>query len=430
MLLAHFAASGSAALDLPAWALAYAVFAVSVIVILISRNRHVPRPRPRPEADPKGDADAEPAAATSPGRTGRVVRIGRVVMAVLFWVFVGFCWFGPAVLTQNIATLALIGMLWSLGGWVALAFGWVWEAVDPFIVFTREPDDADPGRIPMPWWAPVPVFASYVLIWIAWIAGDEPRHLAFWLTSYGVAMIFVARRGGVAAIRAWNPLPTALDLTAAITRPGKARARLADRGRRRTVGLIATMLLGALGANQAATTNWFITNVGFDGGLDETIWVMAIFAALSAAFFGVWRGCEQLVERARREPGTRPLAAVPGPIAGSVLLAQATTIGLTQTQNILVLISDPFAQGWNLFGTVYWQVSAQPLSPFTHGIVVVAAIVAGHLSALMMIGHAATDRAADGTTSAVARNRAWTAASGAMGLTVVSGVVWTLVLLR
>lgn len=441
MLPAHFAASGSAALDLPAWALAYAVFAVSVIVILISRNRHVPRPRQRATTDPNPRTGA---ASTSSGRTGRVLKIGQFVTAVLFWVFVAFCWFGPEVLTQNIATLALIGMLWSLGGWIALAFGCIWEAVDPFIVFTRGPDDtasdgtasdgttsddAASGRMPMPWWAPVPVFASYVLIWIAWIAGDEPRHLAFWLTSYGVAMIFVARRGGVAALRVWNPLPAALDLAAAITRPGQARDRLRDRGARRNVGLIATMLLGALGANQAAATNWFITNVGFDGGLDETIWVMAIFAALSAAIFWLWRGGERLVERARDESGTRPLAATLGPIAGSVLLAQATTIGLTQTQNILVLISDPFAQGWNLFGTVYWQVSAQPLSPFTHGIVVVASILAGHLSALMMISHAATDRAADGSTSAVARNRAWTAALGAMGLTVVSGVAWTLVLL-
>lgn len=434
MLLAHFAASGSAALDLPAWALAYAVFAVSVIVILISRNRHVPRARPRRgDAAPASLDDPENGAPGAPDRgpTGRPLAIAQLVTAAVFWVFVGFCWFGPEVLTQNIATLALIGMLWSLGGWVALAFGWIWEAVDPFTVFARFPRRRRPaGRIPLPWWAPVPVFATYVLIWIAWIAGDEPRHLAIWLTSYGIAMIFVARRGGVGALRVWNPLPRALDLTAAITRPGQARRRLQRRDDRRTVGLIATMLLGALGANQAATTNWFITNVGFDGGLDETVWVMALFVAFTVVILAAWRGGERLVERARHESGTHPLAAIPGPIAGSVLLAQAVAIGLTQTQNVLVLISDPFARGWNLFGTVYWQVSTQPLSPFTHGIVVVTSIVAGHLSALWMIGHAATDRAVDGTTSAAARNRAWTAASGAMALTVASGVVWTLVLLR
>jgi hypothetical protein len=156
---------------------------------------------------------------------------------------------------------------------------------------------------------------------------------------------------------------------------------------------------------------------------------MAIFGVITVAILVIWRGCEFLVERARREPGTRPLAAALGPIAGSALLAQAVAIGITQTQNILVLLSDPFAQGWNLFGTVYWQVSNQPLSPFTQGLVRVGIILAGHVATIMMVGHAATERAADGTTSAVARNRAWTAALAAMGVTVVSGVVWTLVLL-
>jgi len=433
MLLAHFAASASAALDLPAWALAYAVFAISVIVILISRNRYVPRSRPRKRTGAVGSPDAAALVAGQPnddGPTGRIATIAQVASAVLFWVFVAFCWFGPSVLTQNIATLALIGMLWSLGGWLALVLGWCWEAVDPFVVFARIPRRARTARMPTPWWSPVPVFAAYVLIWVAWIAGDEPRNFAVFLTLYGAAMVVVARRGGVAALRAWNPLPTALDLTAPITRPGRARERTRERATRRRIGLIAAMLLGALGANRVATMNWFISDIGFDGGLDETIWVMAIAVVITVAIAVVWRAAERLVERARAEPGTRPLAAVLGPVAGSVLLAQAVSIGLTQTQNIVVLLSDPFAQGWNLFGTVYWQVSNEPLSPFTQGLVKAGAILAGHLAALVMVGHAATERAADGTTSARARNRAWIASLGATGLLVLSGVVWTLVLLR
>ncbi len=434
MLLAHFAASASAALDLPAWALAYAVFAISVIVILISRNRHVPRARPRhdvAESDaPTGRFDEGASSTDAAAPTGRLWTVAQVVSAVLFWILVAFCWFGPSVLTQNIATLALIGMLWSLGGWVALAFGWCWEAVDPFVVFARTSPNAHAGRMPTPWWAPVPVFAAYVVIWVAWIAGDEPRNLAVFLTLYGVAMATIARRGGLRALRAWNPLPAALDLTAPITRPGRARARTRAKSTRLRTGLIAAMLLGALGANRVATMNWFVTDIGFDGGLDETIWVMAIAIVIATAIFVLWRGAERLVERARGEPGSRPLAAVLGPVAGSVLLAQAVAIGLTQTQNIVVLLSDPFARGWNLFGTVYWQVSNEPLSPFAQGLVKAGVILAGHVAALGMVGHASTERAADGTTSARARNRAWTASLGAMALLVLSGVVWTLVLLR
>ncbi len=428
MLVAHFAASGSAALDLPAWALAYAVFAASVIVILVSRNRHVPRARPRTSAeDPARTGATGDAAAPSPEPTAQ--RIGQIVAAVVFWLFVLFCWFGPESLTQNIATLGLVGVLWSLGGWVAIAFGWVWEAIDPFRVFVpRRRRGADPS-FPTPWWAPIPVFVTYVVVWVAWIEGDEPRHFAVWLTLYGVAMALVARRGGHAALGAWNPLPATLDLTAPITRPGKARARTRQRAIRARLGLIAAMLLGALGANSVAGTEWFMLEIGFDGSHDETAWVMAIFVVITLAVHWAWRGVETLLERARDEAGARPLGAMLGPIAGSVLLAQAISIGLTQAQNFVVLLSDPFAQGWNLFGTVYWQVSTQPLSPLTQGLVQVGVLLAGHLAALMMIGHAATDRAADGTTSARTRLRHWNASLPAMALVVVSGVVWTLVLL-
>lgn len=425
MMLGHFAASAGSALDLPAWALAYVVFAVSVIVILVSRNRTVPRARPR-----TADDEVALGVDASTDRPGRGVRVAQVVSALVFWTLVVFCWLGPSVLTQNIATLGIVGMFWSLGGWVALVFGWCWEALDPFAVFARTRPRATTTPMPTPWWAPIPVFASYVIVWVAWIAGDEPRHFAVWLTLYGCGMVVVARRGGTAALEAWNALPAALDLTAPVTRPGRARVRARDRAVRIRVALIAAMLLGAIGANEVAATKWFITSVADDGGLGETVWIMVIFAILSAAIFAVWRAGERFVERARGETDTRPLAAALGPMAGGVLLAQAVMIGITQTQNVLVLISDPFARGWDLFGTVYWQVSNEPLSPLTRGLVQAGAILAGHLTALMMVGTAATARAADGTTSPRARNRAWTASLGTMTLVVVSGVVWTLVLLR
>ena len=94
-----------------------------------------------------------------------------------------------------------------------------------------------------------------------------------------------------------------------------------------------------------------------------------------------------------------------------------------------MLASDPLARGWNLFGTVFWEVSQQPLSPFVGGIVQALVILAGHLAALGAIGRGATARVDDGTTSPRTRSRYWTAALPAMALVTVSGVVWTLLLL-
>ena len=163
--------------------------------------------------------------------------------------------------------------------------------------------------------------------------------------------------------------------------------------------------------------------------IESALVSLALVALLATVFLAVWRTVDRLVERSRGESGSRPLGAVLAPIAAALLIAQGLTIGLVEAQNLVVLASDPLARGWNLFGTVFWEVSQQPLSPFVGGIVQVIVILVGHLAALGAIGRAATIRGADGTTSLRARNRNWTAALPAMGLVTVSGVVWTLLLL-
>lgn len=423
VLLAHFAAGGGPPLDLPAWALAYAVFAILVVAVLVSRQRHVVGSSKSPPPGTVGGDQAETTRRHDPARL-----VLPVVSAVVFWGFVAMCWFGPSSLGSNIGPLAMVGVLWSLGGWVALAAGWCWEALDPFVVFApRRPHDRH-DRV-FPTWSPVPVFASWVIVWVAWVAGDEPRHLAVWATTYGVAMIVVARFGGRAALRAANPLPAALDLTAAITRPGRARTRAGTVEARARIGLIAVMLLGAIGANRMASAKWFASNVRTHGDLAATTVTMTAFVVLSSAIALVWRLGERLVESARRSPGSRPFAAALGPAAGSVLLTQALPSGLVQIQNFLVLASDPFARGWNLFGTVYWQISPQLLSPWVQGIVQVGALAAGHLATLWMLGRAATEPVDGRSAKASVRNRCWNAALVSMGATILGGIVWTLALL-
>ena len=438
MLLAHFAASGPGALELPGWAVAYAAFAVSVIVILLSRNRHVPTPRPPSPASCVDDPQRTASAAAR--RRSRPMFVARVVATLLFWIGTAFCWFGPATITQNLAPLALIGVLWSMGGWVSPMFGWCWEALDPFAVFARTRQGDAPGKevasddtawLParFPAWAPIPVFATWVVVWVAWVAGDEPRHLAVWLTLYGLAMSIIAWRGGSEALHAWNPLPSTLDLTAPITRPRAARVRIRSRAVRLRTGLIAAMLLGALAANRISVSKPFILHVSAHGDLATTCATFALFAVISACLWAIWLVPDHLVASARGEKGSLPLAALLGPIAGTVLIAQALPVGLIEIQNLAVLASDPFAQGWNLFGTVYWVVSPRPISPFTRSLIQVGVVLVGHAASLYAIGHVATMRFADGSTSPAARHRCWRAALPAMGVIVISSIVWTIVVL-
>ena len=288
---------------------------------------------------------------------------------------------------------------------------------------------SDRSRFPVSWWSPIPVFASFVVVWVAWVDGDQPRNLAIWLTAYGVAMTVVAVRGGRRALAGWDAFGAALDLAGSIVHPGRVERSRRGPADRRRVGVLAAVVMGAVGANRTIETGWYVRNVAPRSTVESTAAALVLVTLLTVAILAVWRVVDRLVERTRAESGTRPLGAALAPIAASVLIAQGLTIGLVEAQNLVVLASDPLARGWNVFGTVFWEVSQQPLSPFVGGIVQALVILAGHLAALGAIGRGATARAADGTTSPRTRSRDWTAALPAMGLVTVSGVVWTLLLL-
>lgn len=420
MLVAHFAASGSGVLDVPSWALAYVVFAVSVIVVLISRSRHVPR---RPDPLPVVAAD---------GPDGALVTVLRVVAGVVLVVLTLSAWFGPDGITSNLAPLFVVGVLWPLGGWIALAAGWCWETLDPFVALARIGDRRlrRLGREPttLPWWAPVPVFATWVIVWVAWIRGDEPRNLAVWLTAYIVGIGIVAVRSGTAAVRAVNPLPAALDFTAAVLRPRRADARTPEPSSRGRVALIAGLTMGAIGANRAADAGWFTDLFPDEAALAATVATVVVFGVLTAVIVSVWGLCVRLVDTARSDAAGRRIAAALGPAAGGLLLAQGFPVGLIVAQNLAIVASDPFARGWDIFGTVYWQVSPDPLSGFALGSIQTLAIIVGQVTSLWMIGATATAPATDGSSSPRARNRAWTAALVPMVVVGVTGVAWTLLL--
>ncbi|HET8896302.1 MAG TPA: hypothetical protein VFN04_03450 [Protaetiibacter sp.] len=427
MLLAHFAASGSGVVDLPAWALAYGVFAASVIAILWSRSRHVAR-APAPDTP-------VPARLTRSGPVTALTTGAQLVLLAVVVVLVLSAWTGSTSIGQNLAPLTVIGVYWSMGAWLSLVAGPFWQTIDPFAVFarlgarrrtTRGRDD--PPNL-APWWAPAIVLGSFTIAWVAWFDGDLPRNLAVWLTAYVGSMAVLAYRRGRTALDAFDALPAALDLAGAILWPRRFRARLVDAPSRRRVGLVAALLLAAIGVDRAMSTGWYVDQVAPRTVVLQVGINLAMIAAATAAIVAVWNALGRLVSRARGEAHTFPLAASLAPAAAAVLLARGLTTGLIQSQNLVVLASDPMSRGWNLFGTIYWQVSQEPLSPFARGIIQATVLLAGHVAALCMIGRAATARGADGATTLRARHAAWTASLPAMAVVVVGGIVWTLLLL-
>ncbi len=426
MVFAHFGARGTAVLNMPAWAVAYGIFAAGAITMLWSRSRHVE------SAPPSVVAPSAPGSGARPptGRATVVIRwAADVVTAVAFWSLTAFCWFGPASIAQNVAPLALVGVAWGMGGGLALLAGPLWWALDPFALAARIAERRGPRSSRVPSWVPAAVFVAYVVVWVAWTRGDDPRHLAVWLTGYGIVMVGIAWQGGTAALRAANPLPVALDLTGAIFHRRRARAGTVERRGRLRTETIAIGVLAAVAADRTATAAWFVTFSADHGEWVDTLVVMAMFVGYAVGIGALWRVVQLPVERARSARGAHPLGADLAPVAGSVLLATGIPVGLIQAQNLAVLASDPFAQGWDLFGTVYWQVSLQPVSAFALGLIQGGVLLVGHCAAVLAVGRSATDRFADGRSSPRARYRAWNAALPALCSVVLGGAVWTVYLL-
>lgn len=122
--------------------------------------------------------------------------------------------------------------------------------------------------------------------------------------------------------------------------------------------------------------------------VSSSLGILMAFAALSALFFGsVFLGC--------RLSGTRPMMPVAGrliysiiPISVAFQLSHYLTLVLVEMQNLMVALSDPFARGWDMFGTADHHVTTSFLFTF-EGVQAIfntqtAAIALGHVVAVIL----------------------------------------------
>ena len=76
------------------------------------------------------------------------------------------------------------------------------------------------------------------------------------------------------------------------------------------------------------------------------------------------------------------------PIAVGYITAHYLTFLIGDGQRILIAISDPFQQGWDLFGTAFWEVSITWLPGAIIWLIQLLAVVGGHAVGAWA-GHAA-----------------------------------------
>ena len=345
-------------------------------------------------------------------RIRRFPRLARAVLRVIG--VVAWLWIIVQVLVVGGSSDADVSSLFLwVYGWVGLALasaflGPVWSWLDPFLagfdviasavhrlVGAREPSRTWPGRLGH--WPAVALFAFFVWLELVVTGGAGGTNLALALLGYTLltwagmawygrsrwrrqAEVFSVWFGLLGRLAPWR---TSDDLGAG-RQPGSRRivrqpfghGLIHGRWRIDEVVLVA-LATGAVMFDGLSQTMPFFELFGLPSFAGSTV--------LLFAFLGLVVGAVVLVSRVAGVPA---VGAGLVPISVGYITAHYLTFLIADGQRILIAISDPFQQGWDLFGTAFWEVSITWLPGAVIWLIQILAVVGGHAIGAWA-GHAA-----------------------------------------
>lgn len=349
-----------------------------------------------------GDAGPEPRVAAGRIRTvPALVRMGLRLAGLVGWLWVTLQTIIGGSSQADVASL----FLWVYG-WVALPIvcalvGPVWSWLDPFSSIhdmgawlVRKLGVRPPEPRPYPAWlgAWPAVIGLAVLVWFELAARvADGRPLGIVMLAYTVVTLAGMAQYGRDAWRAnaevfsvWLGLAGRLALFAAEGPPQEGRVRRQGFGAGLAAGVwtaplvtVVAVATGSIIFDGLSQTQAFLELFGIPGLPGDSLLLMGFLALLAAIMLAVSR----LV-------GLAAVGAGLVPVALGYLVAHYLTLLLFDGQRIAVALSDPFQQGWDLFGTAYWQVDQESLPVSLIWSLQVGAVILGHVVGAWT-GHAA-----------------------------------------
>ncbi|WP_146069209.1 hypothetical protein [Arthrobacter sp. ZGTC412] len=343
----------------------------------------------------------------------------RLVVLALFIIVFAAAASGSTLLGNNISPLVVFVVWWIGLVPLSAAFGNVWREINPAATIahlvripTSRPDRPIPARCGV--WP-----AAFVILAFAWFelvypAPAEPRLIAVLIAVYTIATLAAMWRWG---IDAWLETGEAFSVYTgllALLSPVEVRGK----GKYRQLGFrppftAATRMSNAPGV--VALIAVLIATVTYDGlstspfwkrrdvaaserlidiGLDDfqagvligTFGLLASLVAFAIAYelFSTLSGRFADWRHTSLGRTARAFAHSLIPIAFAYFVAHYFTLFVFQSQDLVRLASDPFGQGWDLFGTANNRINFQLVSAETIWAVQVAAIVIGHVVALAL----------------------------------------------
>jgi hypothetical protein len=337
----------------------------------------------------------------------------------------------PAWLRVALRVVGLVGWLWIMAqgivggssdadvgslflwvyGWVGLALvsafaGPAWHLLDPFSTlhdlgaaalrfvglrgWDRAPYPARLGR-----WPAALGFAFFVWVELV-LRGGVGRTLfviVLGYTAYTLAMMAQFGRdewrSRGEAFTVWFGLLGRLAPRALVDEAGHVRRRPFGSGLLDGGWTSADVVLVALGVGSilfdglSQTAPWYDL-LGFPGATVQTFQLLGFLGVIAVAALAVVRFV-----------GVASTGAGLLPIAVGYLLAHYLTYLLIDGQRILIAISDPFQQGWDLFGTAFHAPTGAFLPPGLVWTIQLASVVGGHMLGAWG-GHVAAARDIEG----------------------------------
>ena len=346
------------------------------------------------------DVRAGPPDPGRPARVPAVVRYGLRLVGLLAWTWI---------IAQGViggSSDAAVGelFLWIFG-WVgiavisALVFP-IWEWLDPFttihdalawVVHRAGVQGPEPAVLPraVRIWPAVAGLGFF--IWLELVAMPGNQQLALVCAGYTILTVAMMAQYGRDPWRAagdtFSVWFRTLNRLAAIGIAPSDHPHAGPDAVDREHVLRRSFLSGLLDSRweipRVVLVAFGTGSIIFDG-LSQTVAFASMFGApqllaktlLLVAFLGFVSGAALVVARTV-SPGA--IGAGLLPIAIGYLVAHYLTYLLLGGQRIVIAISDPFQQGWDLFGTAFYQIGSDWLPPGLVWTVQLAAVVGGHM---------------------------------------------------
>ncbi len=326
--------------------------------------------------------------------------LGRIFGIVLVGLAVASCFVVADDTVVNMAPRIVFVALWIVIPVGSAFLGDLWRWMSPFETLAdvrgrRVGEDSDNG------WSLYP--AAALLCGFLWL--ELAYHRPAGRTPLAVMLIIWSAWSGIGALvkgRGWlrshDPLAVFCRLVAAISpthvQDGHLYVRrpLVGLGKvRPQVGLSAVVLvvLGGTSFDGLSRTGWWENIIsarqGWNATVFNTMGLLFSMALITALFLGCVRWMQRKDDNddADFEDGFA-LSLVP--VAVGYAIAHYIGMGVFEGQQLLIQISDPFDQGWNLFGTADEYVNYRIVGPTFIAVVQALGIVGGHVAGVM-VGH-------------------------------------------